>query len=416
MSTTGNRRNEFPVAWPAGGLTEVPYDIYTNTEVYALELQRLFRGPVWNYLCLAAELSEPGDYLTTFVGETPVIVTRDRDGALNAMENRCAHRGSLVCIKNRGNAKVLTCVYHSWSYDLKGNLKGIAFEHGVDGAGGMPEDFPKQAHGLRQLRVTDFSGLVFGTYSDQTPPFEEYVGAEIAEHIRRVMHKPVRVLGVNKQYLNNNWKIYIENLRDSYHASLLHTFFNTFRLNRLSQEGAIVVGEGGGHHISYGKSSTVRDHAEYQRDTIRSTQDDLKLADPSLLAAEDEIGDGITTQILTVFPNFGLQRHYNSIAVRHALPKGPGETELIWNYVGFEDDDAAMTSRRIKQANLVGPAGYISLEDGCIGEFVQRGIAGTEGEISIIPMGGDTTESEQGRATETSIRGFWKMYRATMGA
>lgn len=399
--------------FPNAGVTEIPYDLYTDTGLYQRELERVYRGPVWNYLCLACELPEPGAFVTTYVGETPIIVTRDRDGEIHAMENRCAHRGALVCLKRRGKAKVLTCVYHSWSYDLDGKLRGVAFEKGVNGAGGLPDGFDKSAHGLRRIRTTEFCGLIFGSYSDETPAFEDYVGPEIAAHMRAILGKPLTFLGRNVQVLPNNWKTYNENLRDSYHASLLHTFFNTFKLNRLSQEGGIVVGAGGGSHISYGKSKTGYDHPDYEGEGIHSLKD-MRLKDGSVLDAVDESGEGMTTRILSVFPSFGLQCHYNSIAIRQVLPKGVDETELVWNHVGYADDDADMQARRLKQSNLVGPAGYISMEDGCIGGFVQKAIQGVRDEVGVVPMGGDTVESTSARATEVSIRGFWKAYRAVM--
>lgn len=412
-ATAGEGAAKHSVRFPSERLTEIPYDLYTDEALYRQELERIYRGPVWNYLCLACELPEPGDHLTTYVGETPMIVTRDRHGVIHAMENRCAHRGALVCLKRRGNAKVLSCVYHSWSYNLDGKLRGVAFENGVAGEGGLPEGFDKAAHGLRRIRVTEFCGLIFGSYSEETPEFEAYIGPEISAHIRNVLGKPLKLLGRNVQVLPNNWKIYNENLRDSYHASLLHSFFNTFKLNRLSQDGGIVIGAGGGSHISYGKSKTGYDHTSYKDEGIHSLRD-IQLADPTLLDAVDESGEGMTTRIMSVFPTFGLQCHYNSIAVRQVLPKGVGETELIWNHVGYVDDTPEMDARRLKQSNLVGPAGYISMEDGCIGGFVQKAIQGISGEVGVVPMGGDTVESTSGRATEVSIRGFWKAYRAVM--
>jgi hypothetical protein len=73
-----------------------------------------------------------------------------------------------------------------------------------------------------------------------------------------------------------------------------------------------------------------------------------------------------------------------------------------------------MNRRRLKQQNLVGPAGFVSMEDGCVGGFVQRGIAAAEDELSVIEMGGSAAESQTGRATEASVRGFWKAYRRCM--
>src|SRR5262249_2510542 len=102
------------------------------------------------------------------------------------------------------------------------------------------------------------------------------------------------------------------------------------------------------------------------------------------------------------------------VALRLVLPKGPEQTELQWIYIGFEDDDAAMTERRLLQSNLVGPAGYVSMEDGAVGNFVQRAIKGGEALSSILGMGGHGHASQETRTTEASIRGFWQAYRPLM--
>jgi anthranilate 1,2-dioxygenase large subunit len=78
------------------------------------------------------------DRKTTSVGETPVIVTRDKEGNIYAMVNRCANKGALVCLKKRDNVANLACVYHAWNYELDGRLKSVAFRNGVRGQGGCP--------------------------------------------------------------------------------------------------------------------------------------------------------------------------------------------------------------------------------------------------------------------------------------
>src|SRR5690606_26021399 len=230
-----------------------------DPDIYAAEQQHIFRGPRWNYLCLEAELPEVGSYRTTFAGETPVVVVRDSDNEIYACENRCAHRGALIVLEKSGKAKNFQCVYHAWGYNRRGDLTGVAFERGVKGLGGMPKTFSKDQHGPRKLRVATFCGLVFGSFSEDVPDIEEYLGDEICERIQRVLHKPVEIIGRYTQALPNNWKLYVENVKDSYHASLLHLFFTTFEINRLSQKGGIIVDESGGHHVSY---SMIDEQAE----------------------------------------------------------------------------------------------------------------------------------------------------------
>ena len=111
-----------------------------------------------------------------------------------------------------------------------------------------------------------------------------------------------------------------------------------------------------------------------------------------------------------------VQFTLNSLAVRFYQPRGPEETELFWIYLGYEDDGEEMTQRRLRQSNLTGAAGLVSLEDGCINEFVQRGVRGSGDVNAFLEMGGrDVEPSETSRATEVAIRGFWTGYRRCMG-
>jgi anthranilate 1,2-dioxygenase large subunit/terephthalate 1,2-dioxygenase oxygenase component alpha subunit len=402
-------------AWP-GDITQVPYWVYQDEAVRRAEQRKIFAGPTWSYLCLEAEIPSRGDFRTTFIGEMPVVVVRGDDEEIYAFENRCSHRGALIALEDGGNAQDFTCVYHAWRYDLEGNLKGIAFQHGVNGKGGMPESFCMEEHGPRKLRIATVSGLVFGSLSDDVPDIEDYLGEEIISRIERVLHKPVKVMGRFRQMLPNNWKLYVENVKDTYHASLLHVFFTTFRLNRLSQKGGVIVSESGAHHVSYSAIDPAEARsADYSAEKLRSDKEGYALADPTMLDGVDEFGDGVTLQILSVFPGFVLQQIQNCLAVRQVLPKGQESTELNWTYLGFQDDSPEMENMRLKQANLVGPAGFVSMEDGAVGGFVQRGVACASDQEGIIRMGGDGYESAAYRATETSVRGFWHAYRSYMG-
>jgi anthranilate 1,2-dioxygenase large subunit/terephthalate 1,2-dioxygenase oxygenase component alpha subunit len=403
-TTTGGR------TWPAGGLTRVPYWAYQDPEVARAEQRRIFEGPTWNFLCLEADIPAPGDYRTSFVGAMPVVVVRDDDGRVHAFENRCAHRGALIVLDDAGSARHFQCVYHAWTYDRQGRLRGVAFQKGANGRGGMPASFRLEDHGPRRLRTATLCGLVFGTLAPDTPPVEAYIAEPVLGRLRRVLGRPLEVLGRFTQSLPNNWKLYVENVKDTYHASLLHSFFATFRITRLTQGGGVLVSPCGGHHASY----TIHRHeagSAYREQGLRSEQDDLQLADPGLLDAVDEFGDDIKLQILSVFPTLIVQQIYNCLAVRQVVPRGVERTDLHWTYLGFADDPPELRRRRLLQANLVGPAGYVSMEDGCVGGFVQRGVAAAGDLESVVEMGGGAAESQEGRATEASVRGFWKAWR-----
>ena len=90
--------------WP-DGLSRVPFRLYQDPDLLAREQERLFAGSTWNYLCLEADLPDPGDWRTSFVGSMPVVAVRADDGAICAFENRCAHRGALICLDECGHAR-----------------------------------------------------------------------------------------------------------------------------------------------------------------------------------------------------------------------------------------------------------------------------------------------------------------------
>src|ERR1700722_7119491 len=373
------------------GLTRVPYWVYQDPEVLRDEQARLFEGPAWHYLCLEIDVPEVGDYRTTMMGAMPVVVARAEDGEIVAFENRCAHRGSLICLDDGGRVKDFHCVYHAWRYDLRGNLKSVAFRHGVNGKGGMPDDFRMDTIGPRKLRVTVQCGLVFGTLSEQTPAFEDYVGPEIMTRFRRVLHKKLEVIGRFTQPLPCNWKLYMENVRDTYHASLLHMFFTTFGITRVSCGGGVLVSENGNAHASTTKGPPEGEDKSYAG--LRADNQGFQLKDPSFMRSVAEFNDDINLQI---------------------LPRGLDKMDLNWIYIGFADDTPELRAMRLKQNNLAGPAGFVSMEDGAVGGFVQRGIAAAELETSVVEMGGTDAATSETRATEASVRAFWKTWRAHM--
>jgi anthranilate 1,2-dioxygenase large subunit/terephthalate 1,2-dioxygenase oxygenase component alpha subunit len=402
--------------WPAGVLTRVPNWIYQDRDVYETEQRRIYQGAVWSFLCVDIEIPKAGDYRTVSLGDMPVIVVREDDGAVHAFENRCVHRGALLAFDDGGNVADFTCVYHNWRYDRCGNLKSIAFRHGIQGKGGMAKDFDMKSHGPRKLRTEIVHGLVFGTLDPAAPPLTEFLGEEIVSRLARQFCKPMEVIGRFKQTLSNNWKLFMENTRDSYHASLLHVFFTTFKLNRLSQRGGLVVTKSGAHSVSWSALDKVEtSHAEYSAEKLRADKDDFSLHDPSMIKSIDEFGDGVTLQVMSIFPGCAVAQVQNTLAVRRIVPKGVDQTEVYWTYLGFVDDTPQLRTMRLKQVNLVGPAGLVSMEDGIIGNFVQRGIAAASEFDTLVEMGGSTAESTDTRASEASIRGLWKAYRHYMG-
>ena len=219
MSTPNPVTDLDELQWPTADSSRVPYRVFTDPQIFEREQQRIYQGPTWHFLALADEVANPGDFKSTFIGTTPVVVTRTRDGDVAAWINRCAHRGAIVCRELRGNARIHRCVYHQWTYDEKGTLRGVPFQKGLNDKIGMPEDFKTADHSLTPVRISEYRGLIFGTLGADSDSLENYLGPEMLPWVDRIFSKPVKYLGCTRQYSHSNWKLYFENVKDPYHAS-----------------------------------------------------------------------------------------------------------------------------------------------------------------------------------------------------
>jgi anthranilate 1,2-dioxygenase large subunit len=405
------------VEFPRADYSRVPFRLYHDPEIYRQEQERIFKGRCWSFVALEAELPQPGDFRTSFIGEVPILVTRGADGAIHAMVNRCAHRGALVQRRIFGNAMEHVCIYHRWCYAPDGTLMGLPFRKGLKGKGGMSEDFRIEEHGLTKLRVATYAGVIFASFSDAAEPLDSYLGPVFRKHLDRLFAKPIRILGYQRQRIFGNWKLYLENVRDTYHGSLLHEFQSTFGLSRVTQEGGVTMDARHRHNLTWSKIGTD-DEAEFNtlyKDNKVQTGS-LKLLAPQLVEYRREFDDGISLAICGIFPNATFHQIGNSLGARQLRTFGPGEFELVFTLFGYAEDSLDMTEHRLLQANNVGPAGLISMEDGEAIEITHRGSAGEPDSCSVIEMGGrgPITDLDH-RVNDTPCRGFWSYYAELMG-
>jgi anthranilate 1,2-dioxygenase large subunit len=403
--------------WPALDYSRVPYRLYHDPETYEREQERIFRGPAWNFLCLEAEIPNNGDFRAIYVGETPVIVNRDADGGIHALVNRCAHRGALVRREVSGNATEHTCIYHQWCYRLDGSLMAIPFRRGIRGKGGMDAGFNMAVHGLRKLRVGSVNGALFGTFSDDAEPLEHYLGAPVLAQLRRLFDRPVQILGYNRQRIRANWKLYAENTRDNYHASLLHEFLVTFGLDRSTQIGGVKMDARHRHNITWAEAeSDTEEIAQEAYGSARVRSNYLSLQEPELVRFRRERADPLNIAITSVFPGAVFVQISNSLAVRQIRPRGVDEAEIFQTMLGYEDDSPEMRLHRLRQANLVGPAGLVSMEDGEAIEIAHRASKPDRDRTTVIELGGAGMISDRDyRVTDVPLRGFWSYYAELLG-
>ncbi len=417
LSQTDLPAHELDVRFPRADGSRIPYEVFSSQAVYEREQERIYRGATWSFVALEAEIPKPGDFKSTFVGDTPVVVTRADDGSLAAWVNRCAHRGAMVCTQPRGNASSHACPYHQWNFDSRGNLTGVPFHRGQKHMTGMPPDFDMKEHSLRKLRVESYKGLVFASFIDTVAALPDYLGPEMRPWIDRIMCKPIVYLGCTRQYVNANWKLYFENVKDPYHASLLHLFHTTFNILRVGMKARSLPDATHGLHSIITATRIEKDTsaAEYKAQAIRSMDDGFHLEDESVLSYVHEYEEATTNHIQSIFPQLVLQQIHNSLVARQLLPKAADRFELVFHFFGYADDTPELRALRIKQANLVGPAGYISMEDGFATELVQRGTLRESKAVSAIEMARSNPDQQDSLITESLIRRFWTGYQKIMG-
>ncbi|HYB09847.1 MAG TPA: aromatic ring-hydroxylating dioxygenase subunit alpha [Alphaproteobacteria bacterium] len=403
--------------WPEEGLTRIPDWVYTSPEIYEREVERIFHGPTWNYVGLEAEIPHPGDYKRSYVGPTPIVVTRDRDGVIHAFENRCAHRGAEFCRHSRGHAKEFVCPYHQWTYDLGGKLIGIPFRRGLHKEGGMPREFDPADHAPRRLSVTTHRGVIFASYADVMEPIAEYLTPEILGDFEATFDgRKLEILGYYRNRLPANWKLYHENLKDPYHATLLHAYLVSFGLLVAGNKSAMIVDPKGRHGVMGSAKPEDRPKVdEGSKKEMRAYKDGMTLNDPRILDYVKEFRSPWSVTMLTIWPNLIVQRELNTLGTRQIVPHGPGEFTMIWTMFGFEGDDDAMKRHRLRQGNLMGPAGFLGLEDNEAMKFVQDGITkSSQDSAAIVELGGREEGTSTTLITEAAIRSMYRYYREVM--
>jgi len=406
--------SELNLVWPAEGNTRIPYQIYSDPNIFEREMERIFRGVGWAYVGLEVEIPKPGDFKVTRIGNTSVVVTRDELGTIRGFVNRCAHRGVKVCRHEFGNTRFFVCPYHQWSYDATGALRGVPFINGVNQLGGMPDDFERGDYTLPRLVTCTRNGVIFASFREDTQPLAEYLGEVNTRYFDRVFDgRGLKLLGYSRQLIPGNWKLMFENIKDPYHASLLHVFLVTFGLFRADQKSQVRMDPTGRHALLISQRGAANANAA-TRD-IANLREDFVLRDKRLLDPVKEFPDDATVVMQTIWPNLIVQQQSNTLALRQIQPRDPGSFELHWTFFGYADDDAAMTTRRLRQANLMSAAGLVSGDDSEVIKLTQDGVRLHPDDAGVLLMGGRDTNDTPHMVTEVALRAFYSHYRAVMG-
>lgn len=189
----------------------LPQGLYVSEEAFHFDTEVMLKS-VWLYACTVAHVKSPGDYFVFELGGNSIIVVRGKDNEVRAFWNSCRHRGSKICVAQRGRAARLTCPYHQWTYGLDGVLLA---------ARSMADDFDKKDYGLAPVALENIGGLIFICMGDNPPPIDR-VKADIAEQIAVYDLAKLKVAVQDDLIEDANWKLVMENNRECYHCDAGH--------------------------------------------------------------------------------------------------------------------------------------------------------------------------------------------------
>jgi anthranilate 1,2-dioxygenase large subunit len=212
--------------------------------------------------------------------------------------------------------------------------------------------------------------------------------------------------------------MYHENLKDPYHATLLHSFLVVFGLLVAGNKSTMFADKVHGRHGYMGSAKTEEKYAvvsEENRKEMRSFSDGLRLQDERFLDFVKEFDSPWSVTMATIWPNLIIQREMNTLGVRHIIPNGPDSMIMQWTMFGYEDDTPEMERHRLRQGNLMGPAGFLGLEDNEAMTFVQEGIRRGTTDVNVLKLDSDKVGASDSLISEAAIRGMYVYYRNVMG-
>ncbi len=184
---------------------------YTDQEIFDHEWEHIWKK-YWLFAGTTAEIPKPGDYFTYTAQKDSIIIIRGVKGEVYAHYNTCRHRGSVICIEERGNAPKLVCPYHQWVFDKDGSLLKARL---------MPDDFDRSSYGLHPVQVRVAEGLIFISLAENPPDFSRVL-RDYAPFLTPYKINQAKQAYTKRYELHTNWKLVAENFRECYHCGPAH--------------------------------------------------------------------------------------------------------------------------------------------------------------------------------------------------
>lgn len=379
----GGRRNDvtrYVDDRPQDGVFRVHRDVYADAGLFDLEMKFIFER-TWNFLALASQIPKPHDFLTAYIGRTPVLITRDAQGDVLAFLNICRHKGATVCRAEQGNARHHTCAYHGWVYDSAG--QNVDIKDGA--AGSYPPSFAADDHNLIPLaRVASYKGLIFGSLSPEVPPLEEFLG-DVRVFLDLAMDQGPRgmefIPGRSVYTYRGNWKLQLDNGLDAYHLTSTHISFMEIQGRRRAGAGNVEARQfdwakrptqaAGMFTFTHGHAAFWATQAEPEKRPIYPALDEIR----------QRVGDVrarwmLNGRITSIFPNMQIADAI-SLMLRVFRPLAVDRTEMRSYCLAPIGEAPELRAWRLRQfEDFFNPGGLATPDDTTVYEDCQRGFRG----------------------------------------
>ena len=403
------------------GIFKVHRSTMTSMELFRLERERVFNR-CWIYLGHESEVENPGDYRRRTVAGRPLFFVRGADGEIRVFLNSCPHRGALICRHDTGNAQVLQCFYHAWSFNISGELIGLP---GEDAYG---PNFDRSEMSLKEPpRVESYRGFYFVSFNPHVEDLVTYL-AGARDYLDMIVDQSeggMRVVpGSNRYTMKANWKLLAENSLDGYHLVPTHkTYVDYIASLGTDDSGDTLAARppgvaralGNGHCVSENVARQGRPIAHWHPLFGEEAIEPIARARRQLVEKYGEERAYLMANVsrnLLIYPNLIINDSM-AITIRYFEPLAPDEMDVTASHLVPRDEaDTVLATRLDSFLTFLGPGGFATPDDVEALESCQAGFRATEMEWSDISRG--MLKPIPGTSDELQMRGFWRQWHANM--